>query len=535
MSLPRGRVHPLGNIARAGGVPPPNTMEPQQPLSSDSASADRPMEIQSLVERVGMINRIHAALRSTLNPEDIYSIILTTLVSRSALNLSRAILAVCDDAQGLLRGLTALGAPDREAHERIQNEIAEEEEALADMVRDLGELDEARGEEDLFRQSLQELSSHSFWITTFQKFSGSNVLLDATRKMKLPCTPQADTPGASFLSEVLTRPGATVFSHRQLQAARLDPQLLELLAGDSLWAVIRTQKGTRLLIIADKLYQDEPLAESDKLHVEWFVGQVALALENAEMFKDLEGAYNSLRELDRMKSNFLATISHELRTPLTAITGYVQLLIGSKVGELSPGQKEVLERILAHGELLTGKVNDLIEIAELDSRQTLEMQMGAVDPLNVLMTVLPRVENRRAHKNIRLEPIVIESIPRILANADALERILFHLLDNAIKFSHPNGRVHVEFDPRGEELAVVIRDEGIGISEHQIQNIFEAFYQIDNRLTRSYEGLGIGLAIIKKQLDHTGGRIEVESAPGRGSTFTVLYPVVTEAETAGAS
>ena len=259
------------------------------------------------------------------------------------------------------------------------------------------------------------------------------------------------------------------------------------------------------------------------MHVDWFIGQVSLALENAEMFKANEIAYLELRELDRMKSNFLSTISHELRTPLTAITGYVQLLLGNRVGQISTGQKEVMERILAHSELLVGKVNDLIEIAEMDSGRATELELEAVDPLNVLMTVLPRVETHRLRKNINIEPDVAGTIPLIRAHEGALARIFFHLIDNAIKFSHPGGRVRVQFKKTDHELSISVSDEGIGISRGQIKDIFHLFYQVDNQLTRSYEGLGIGLTIIKKYLDATGGRIEVESEPSAGSTFTIIY------------
>ncbi len=302
-------------------------------------------------------------------------------------------------------------------------------------------------------------------------------------------------------------------------------QLIEMLTADSLWCPIRTNKGLRLLLVADKVYQDEPISGNDLLHVNWFAGQVALVLENAEMFHHLESAYNSLRELDQMKTNFLATISRELRTPLTAITGYLQLLLEGKIGELSSSQIEVLKRIQAHGDMLTGKVNDVIEIAELDSDRSLEVELKPIDPLNVLMNILPRVESRRAMKDISIEPILTQSIPSILCNAQGLGRILFHLLDNAIKFSDSNSSVRVEFLQIDDALHITVADNGIGISREQLKKIFDSFYQVDSELTRCYDGLGIGLAIIKRQIELTKGQIEVESELGRGSRFTIIYPL----------
>ncbi|MCL5271480.1 MAG: HAMP domain-containing histidine kinase [bacterium] len=487
------------------------------------------IQFQDLVARVGMINQIHTALRSTIQLDDIYSIILSTLVSRTTFDFSRVILLAWDDAKSHFRGLAALGANSRDEHRRIHDEIAEEERALAAMVKNLRDAQPARKEESLFSESLRELSSHSFWITTMQKYNEQNALLDTVRALEIPYHSGAVCPEAhrscAFLRRVIESDGSPIIPPVELRAAGLPRVLTDLFPVDTLWSAIRTQKGVRLILAVDKIYQNEPFNQLDQLHVDWFVGQVALALENAEMYKDLESAYNSLRDLDRMKSNFLSTISHELRTPLTAITGYTQLLVSGRLGGLSAGQKEFLDRIRSHGDVLVGKVNDLIEIAELDAGLTLEMRLEAVDPLGAIMAVLPRVEIHRARKEAVIEPVVNRPVPHIRSNEDALQRIFFHLIDNAVKFGHPGGHVRIEFETLGGELHIRVIDDGIGISPNQLQKIFSAFYQVDNQLTRNYEGLGIGLAIIKKYLDLSEGRIHVESEPGRGSIFTVIYPL----------
>lgn len=515
-------------------MPPRKDARPRKPAVRPSGERAKVVgsddqHLTRLIERMEMIGRVHGALRSTLNVDDLHTIILTTLVSHSALDFSRALLLGFDESRGVWHGISALGAADRAQHLRIQNDIAEEESSLADMVADLRAINASAEEHTLFNKSLRELSSHSFWITTFQRFSSANPLLDKIRQIEIhyPVAQVSDPSyaAARFMDGILQRESSLIVSRSELEKAGLPAALTDMLPSESLWAVIRTQKGMRLLLIIDKIFNREPLNGIDVLHVDWFVGQVALALENAEMFQDLESAYLSLRELDSMKSNFLATISHELRTPLTAINGYVQLMINNRVGGVSPGQKEVLERILAHSDLLTGKVNDLIEIAEMDSGRAADIKLEPVDPLNALMTVLPRVEQRRAFKGITIQPEVQNAIPPILSNPAALERIFFHLLDNAVKFGRPNGHVRIEFEERDGELQVHMIDDGIGISKNQLDRIFGAFYQVDNRLTRHYEGLGIGLAIIRKQLDQTGGRIDVKSEPGRGSTFSVIYPL----------
>ena len=483
------------------------------------------IRFERLIDRVSLINRIHGALRSTLNLEDIYSIILSTTISRAGLGFSRAVLAEHRPSESAILGLAVLGANNRAQHEQIHADIAAEEDALANMMRDLGtDSPSSREEEHFFRQNLVDLSSHSFWITTYQKFSANSALQRDIDAWRIPFDLNR-SGNPAWLDRLAREESALRLPHEELMASDLPGEIKDFFPGDTAWLSMKTQRGFRLLLIADKAFQDSPISNMDMMHAEWLAGQVSLALENAEMYRNLESAYQALKEVDSMKSNFLSTISHELRTPLTAIQGYVQLLVGNKIGPVSSGQKEVLERVQAHAELLTGKVNDLIEIAELDTNRGMNLTMMSVDPLNTLMSVLPRVEQRRVQKGISLQPNVDRPIPRVRANADALQRILFHLIDNAVKFGRINGKVRIDFDAADGFLRIVVIDDGIGISPDQQRKIFDAFYQIDNHLTRSYEGMGIGLAIIKKQLELTGGRIEVSSEPGVGSRFTVIYPI----------
>ncbi len=305
--------------------------------------------VRRQIDRITMINRVHAALRSTLNVDDLHSIVLTSIISNSALGFSRAMLAQYDEATRSFRGIAALGARDRAEYERLQKEVAEEERSIADMMQHIDGLDATAEEQTLLRKSMDELTHHSFWITLYQKFGANSELLNAWKQVELFCPrpgrPRPSSRARHSWAGCSKSPAGALSSPRTCQAG-LPDAIGALLPGASVWSIIRTNKGPRLAVIADRIHQHEQPDELDLLHMDWFVSQVALALENAEMVKDLEEAYNDIRALDQLKSNFLATISHELRTPLTAITGYVQLMLGNKVGMLSPGQREVLERIL---------------------------------------------------------------------------------------------------------------------------------------------------------------------------------------------
>ncbi len=155
-----------------------------------------------------------------------------------------------------------------------------------------------------------------------------------------------------------------------------------------------------------------------------------------------------------------------------------------------------------------------------------QRHLEPVDPLDALMTTLPRLEQRRETNHVGIEPVLTQQIPRVLTEQKALERILYHLLDNAVKFSSNNSTVTVEFEPVETKLNIHVSDQGIGIHSLHLKKIFDYFYQVDNKLTRSYEGLGLGLATTRVLLLATGGEIAVKSTRGSGSVFTITYPIV---------
>ncbi|MEI6037748.1 MAG: HAMP domain-containing sensor histidine kinase, partial [Planctomycetota bacterium] len=198
------------------------------------------------------------------------------------------------------------------------------------------------------------------------------------------------------------------------------------------------------------------------------------------------------KEVDRLKTNFLSIVSHELRTPLTSIIGFVRLVEEEKVGPITPPQCDLLKRVSHHAAHLQSMVNDLLEIAEVEAGGMIDVELEAVDPLAAFYNILPKIETRRGSKNITIEPVIRNTVPLIRCDSLALERIYYHLLDNAVKFIPSEGRVTVEFDRRDNELNISIVDTGIGISHENLTRIFDHFYQVDSRLERTYGGMGIG-------------------------------------------
>ncbi|MFH0793325.1 MAG: HAMP domain-containing sensor histidine kinase [bacterium] len=476
---------------------------------------------RDLLGQVQLINRVHAALSSTIQIDDIYSIILSTLLSRSGLGFSRSFLFTYDDREDLFRGHMALGVTSKEDWETLNREMLDESAKLREMLEAQGKGETGKDETLFLKQNISDLLSTSHWIVNFQRLGLDS---DLTENIKsIQHAPDPGEAGSNPLQRVAEASGVVHF--KKSKAMTEPPQFLDLLGDEFLGLPLRTKKGVRALVFTDKKFAEAKITERDRMQLEWFSSQCNLALENADLFRDLEHAYNELKELENLKNSFLSTVSHELRTPLTAIIGFTQLLIDGRVGSISSNQRELLDRVHRHSQRLISMVNDLLEIAEIESSESMRPELSPVDPLLALMNTLPRLEQRRATKDVVIEPIVKGRIPNIRAEERALERIYFHLLDNAIKFIPRKGRIEVLFEQSDGLLTISIADNGIGISPDHLKKIFDSFYQVDSTLSRGYEGMGIGLTVTKKLVQSLGGRVDVKSTLGKGSTFSATFTI----------
>ncbi len=281
----------------------------------------------------------------------------------------------------------------------------------------------------------------------------------------------------------------------------------------------------------------------------------------AERTAELQRAMEELKELDEMKSNFLATISHELRTPLTPIKGYVQSMLSEVLGPLNPTQRKGLSIISESVDRLHGLIEDLLAFIKMDRDEiSLDLQNFPVSSLiqERVERALPKAKEKGIVLNTELEP----NLPDVKADPEEIGRVLSSLLDNAIKFTPSGGTVTVKAklvhgpviaselvsdEDVADELRRYIRepstvnrqqdsdfvevsvtDTGIGIPPDKIEKIFDQFYQVDSSSTRGYGGVGIGLAIVKQILEAHGSRVVVRSKEGVGSTFSFRLPLVSK-------
>jgi len=227
-----------------------------------------------------------------------------------------------------------------------------------------------------------------------------------------------------------------------------------------------------------------------------------------------------IRRLEGIRRDFVANVSHELRTPLTAIRGFAETLRGS---ELSAEQRrQYLDVILRHADRLTALIEDLLELSRIEGG-TRELAPEPLDAATLarglLQDLKPRLDARRLRAECRAEPA-----PQVWADRRALEQILLNLLDNAIKYSEPGGRIEIAILGSLAGVRIDVSDTGIGIPEADRARIFERFYRVDKARSRDLGGTGLGLAIVKHLVQAQDGEVFVSSREGQGSTFTVRLP-----------
>ena len=238
---------------------------------------------------------------------------------------------------------------------------------------------------------------------------------------------------------------------------------------------------------------------------------------------DLEQQRHAADDANKAKSNFLAVMSHELRTPLNAIGGYVQLLTLGLHGPVTPAQQEALERIDKAQRHLLRLINDILNLARIESGRV-DYAVENVSLSEVVASVLPMVEPQVAAKGLRLASSVTDGLGAT-ADRDKVEQVLLNLLTNAVKFTGRGGSITVDAGERGSSSVFVrVADTGRGIPATMLDEIFEPFIQVDATHSRPGEGTGLGLAISRDLARGMKGDLRVESTLGKGSTFELELP-----------
>ncbi|MEW6753422.1 MAG: PAS domain S-box protein [Candidatus Latescibacterota bacterium] len=297
----------------------------------------------------------------------------------------------------------------------------------------------------------------------------------------------------------------------------------------------RAEEGIKLVLRENKVTNYELTARSKG-------GHETVVSYNAATFYDRDGKLQgvfaaardvterkrfeqSLQEASRLKSEFLAKMSHELRTPLNGIIGFSEFLVDGKPGPLNDKQKEYLTDVLNSGRHLLQLINDVLDLSKVEAGkmelapETFSLKT-AVDEVCSVLSPMAR------QRGITIGKEVAPALDTVTLDPQKFRQVLYNLLSNAVKFNCDGGLVHVLLAANGRRgLQLQVRDTGHGIRAEDLGKLFVEFQQLDSTVARRYQGTGLGLALTKKIVELQSGTIEVDSEPGRGSTFTVSLPL----------
>ena len=293
-------------------------------------------------------------------------------------------------------------------------------------------------------------------------------------------------------------------------------------------ALVEVVRQTELIEAVRRVLEGEPRVEAEivtgTLRQHFFAATVASvrAGETSGAVVVLHDI-TALRKLERVRRDFVANVSHEFRTPLTAIQGFSETLLAGAVND--PNNRDrFLGIILEHSRRLARLTEDLLRLSEMDAER-LELEVRRVPVAQLIESCYETAQRRAAEKGLTLAQQVPLGLPDIAADARRLQEVLQNLLDNAIQYTLPSGKIMLSAETRNDEIVFTVADSGIGIPQADQPRIFERFYRVDAARSREAGGTGLGLAIAKHLVEVHGGRIWVDSELGEGSRFHFSVPI----------
>ncbi|MEX2161217.1 MAG: ATP-binding protein [Anaerolineales bacterium] len=262
------------------------------------------------------------------------------------------------------------------------------------------------------------------------------------------------------------------------------------------------------------------------------IAQLQEALRQSNLFleqrvqertAELQEALNKLTELNQLKNDFISNVSHELRTPLAHMVGYIDLLGVEALGPLSDEQRSALAVLEKSYLRLNGLIDNLLFLS-FDTVESLHLEPAPV-PLQSIFPQVVAQSKAKPIKGITVSHSIPADLPSVHADGNKIEWALGQLVDNAIKFNQPGGRVHLSAKENGRRVEISVADTGLGIPTDKLAEIFEPFHQLDGSSTRKAGGAGIGLTLTKRIVEAHGSKLLVESIAGKGSRFSFSLPM----------
>lgn len=271
----------------------------------------------------------------------------------------------------------------------------------------------------------------------------------------------------------------------------------------------------------------QDITELDKVRADLQSEKFYLARRVEERTAELSLTNAELAKAAKLKDEFLASMSHELRTPLNSILGLSEALQEEVYGSLNQKQAKSLHNIESSGKHLLSLINEILDLAKIEAGK-IELEYSKISLENIIQSSLVFIKQTALEKHLKITSSLSSAIEYFSADEKRMKQILVNLLSNAVKFTPEGGEISLEVTVNTDDNKIdfCVRDTGIGISSEDLDQIFQAFVQIDSKLSREYAGTGLGLALVKNFVELHNGAISVESEVGKGSCFTVSIPLI---------
>jgi len=351
---------------------------------------------------------------------------------------------------------------------------------------------------ETLRSRIEDLESEKGKISIILNYMNEGVIAVDRKKQIVLMNPAAET--------ILGRPAST-------------------LRGKSLIEVTRHPQVERLVDLSFK--EQKTLSEEIQISGESRKTLRLSVVILKEHARDIGGILvfhdmTELRRLENVRKEFATNVSHELRTPLTAIKGFIETLLGGAARE--PETNERFLKIIAEETDRLGRlVEDILTIGEIEQKITL-MKKDRVDLAAKLAVILEQFQTEIEKNKLTVENHLPQKPLVVHGDRDKIHQVFVNLMDNAIKFNKPDGKIVLSADQKPEGITIMIKDTGIGIPEADQSRIFERFFRTDRTRSKEHGGTGLGLAIVKHIMEAHGGHISCESTPGHGSCFSLFFP-----------
>ncbi|MGZ0163691.1 MAG: sensor histidine kinase [Planctomycetales bacterium] len=302
-------------------------------------------------------------------------------------------------------------------------------------------------------------------------------------------------------------------------------------------AILATTLATAIVIAAtspsrNAVVRPQPNVEADELDGSTqysaessdSLEAAALSPDSQTVLAEIESSVEPIRPQSQARTDFIANMSHELRTPLNSIIGFAEVLQEPVFGELTDDQQSYVTDILDSGRHLLSLINDILDLSKIESGK-MELNAGQVDLPHLVERSIRMFREQALRENVSLNYEPSEELPLIEADERKLKQVLFNLLSNALKFTADGGRIEISTERCDEHARLVVCDSGCGISQDQLDRVFESYFQINSELTREVAGTGLGLPLVRKIAELHGGRAWCESELGKGSHFIIELPI----------